>query len=132
MKYTLAGAYDSNIALILSVGDSRETLTEDGRNTASHDLAWPRPEYQPQLPLRLGTLVFEPYGTCATNNEIHCPVLTAVGELAAGLRKLTLRRRGRLIQGLREECRCCLGGEENVNPAATQQLLDCPHTLSAG
>ena len=29
MKYTLAGAYDSNIALILSVGDSRLTAYEE-------------------------------------------------------------------------------------------------------
>ena len=84
MKYTLAGAYDSNIALILSVGDSRDLLREDGRNTASHDLAWPRLEYQPQLPLRLGTLVFEPTVHARPTTKFIVPYLPQSVSLRRG------------------------------------------------
>ncbi len=36
MNYTLAGAYDSNIALLLTVGEGRECLCAHGRGFASH------------------------------------------------------------------------------------------------
>ena len=58
MKYTLAGAYDSNIALLLTVGESRyttyERMAELLRVTT---LRGTRFKHQPQLPLRARALV---------------------------------------------------------------------------
>lgn len=59
MNYTLAGAYDSNIALLLTVGDSREStysaMAEVLRMTR---LRGSRPAYQSSVSLRAGELVF--------------------------------------------------------------------------
>ena len=59
MKYTLAGAYDSNIALLLTVGDTRlDDLPADGGEHSPDPYAWPGPGHQPGVSLRPGELVY--------------------------------------------------------------------------
>ena len=58
MRYRLAGAYDSNIALLLATGDEpRRELASAGRDPAPHHAARHRPRHQPRVPLRPGALV---------------------------------------------------------------------------
>ena len=88
MKYTLAGAYDSNIALILSVGDSRETSHERMAEIPQSDRG--------VRPGATSTSITVWY--IVLNRTVHVgqrrfivPYLTAVGELAAGAQKIDLR-----------------------------------------
>ena len=107
MKYTLAGAYDSNIALILSVGDSRENSYERMAEILRVTTLRGRDLSTNSTSITAWYIGFEPTVHARPTTKFIVPYLTAVGELAAGLRKLTLRQRGRLIQGLREERQCC-------------------------
>ena len=72
MKYTLAGAYDSNIALLLTVGENRldtyQRMAETIRRTTH---ARPRPGHQPGVPLRPGELVYRPEHQRPADHALH-------------------------------------------------------------
>ena len=72
MEYTLAGAYDSNIALLLTVGDSREAAYEHmaevlrASRLRGKDLAT-----NLAFPLRVGALVSRAHGKCKADHAVH-------------------------------------------------------------
>jgi acetyl/propionyl-CoA carboxylase alpha subunit len=75
MKYTLAGAYDSNIALLLTVGDTRldcyRHMAEVIRQTTH---ARQGPGDQPRIPLRPGELVHRSEHQCPSRpRALSCP-----------------------------------------------------------
>lgn len=132
MKYTLAGAYDSNIALILSVGDSRETsyekMAEILRVTAlrGRDLST-------NLNFHYGLVHW------FLNRTVHArpttkfivPYLTAVGELAAGAQNIDLEAAWKsYIKRYGKGAHALLEAKKTLVLRPLQQLLDCPHTLS--
>ena len=132
MKYTLAGAYDSNIALILSVGDSRETSYEKMAEILRVTTLRGR-DLSTNLNFHYGLVHW------FLNRTVHArpttkfivPYLTAVGELAAGAQNIDLevawksysKRYGTGAQALLE-------AKKTLVLRPLQQLLDCPHTLS--
>jgi hypothetical protein len=62
MKYTLAGAYDSNIALLLTVGETRlDCYRAHGRGDPPDHDARQGPGDEPRIPLRPGELVHRPH-----------------------------------------------------------------------
>ena len=83
MEYTLAGAYDSNIALLLTVGDSRESAYEHmaevlrASRLRGKDLATNLAFHYGLVHWFLGRTV-----NARPTTQFIVPYLTAVGELA--------------------------------------------------
>ncbi|UZP74831.1 biotin carboxylase [Candidatus Paraluminiphilus aquimaris] len=132
MKYTLAGAYDSNIALILSVGDSRltsyERMAEILRVTTlrGRDLST-------NLNFHYGLVHW------FLNRTVHArpttkfivPYLTAVGELAQDAKKIDLEAAWKVYSQRNSDTPgSVLEAKKTLILRPLQKLLDCPHTLS--
>ena len=72
MRYNLAGAYDSNIALLLTAGESRTRRARaPGRDPAPHRAARRRPRDQPAGPLRPAELVPRPRRDGEADDAVH-------------------------------------------------------------
>ena len=132
MKYTLAGAYDSNIALILSVGDSRETSYERMAEILRVTTLRGR-DLSTNLNFHYGLVHW------FLNRTVHArpttkfivPYLTAVGELAAGAEKIDLKAAWKAYtKGYGKSASAVLEAKKTLILRPLQQLLDCPHTLS--
>ncbi len=141
MRYRLAGAYDSNIALLLTTGQDRveswQRLVEVFRRATirGHDLA-----HQSRLPLRAADLVSrarDPWAKPTT--KLVVPYLTLVGELAQEARAIDLehalgellRRAAALGPGAAEATRKVLELKETLVARPLRMLFDEPHFLSA-
>ena len=132
MKYTLAGAYDSNIALILSVGDSRETSYERMAEILRVTTLRGR-DLSTNLNFHYGLVHW------FLNRTVHArpttkfivPYLTAVGELAAGAQKIDLEAAWKAYtKGYGKSAGAVLEAKKTLILRPLQHLLDCPHTLS--
>jgi len=140
MKYTLAGAYDSNIALLLTVSDSREAayrrLTEIIRRTRMYgkDLATNLEFHYGLLHWFLARNV-----NARPTTRFIVPYLTAVGQLREQALDVDLEQvyseltRDR-VQTLDAEAaralRECLDAKHTLILRPLQQLLARPHLLS--
>ena len=140
MDYTLAGAYDSNIALLLTVGENRnscyQNMAEVLRQTTMRG-----PELNTNLSFHYGLVNW------FLGNEINArpttkfivPYLTAVGELAKEAQRVDIEAAWTLL------CRQRIGEASQEHQAALQDvlqskqslllrpiklLLDSPHLLS--
>ncbi len=72
MAYTLAGAYDSNIALLLTVGNDRlDGLSPARGDPAGHAAEWQGSRDQPRVPLWPGELVHRREYQCASHDALH-------------------------------------------------------------
>ena len=101
MKYTLAGAYDSNIALILSVGDSRLTAYEEMAEILRVTTLRGR-DLSTNLNFHYGLVHWFLSRTvhARPTTKFIVPYLTAVGELAAAARKIDLEAAWRVMPAL--------------------------------
>lgn len=140
MDYTLAGAYDSNIALLLTVGENRnacyQNMAEVLRQTTMRG-----PELNTNLSFHYGLVNW------FLGNDINArpttkfivPYLTAVGELAKEAQRVDIEAAWTLL------CRQRIGEASQEHQAALQEvlqnkqslllrpiklLLDSPHLLS--
>lgn len=132
MKYTLAGAYDSNIALILSVGDSRETSYEKMAEILRVTTLRGR-DLSTNLNFHYGLVHW------FLNRTVHArpttkfivPYLTAVGELASGAQKIDLEAAWKSYSKRHtKNASAVLDAKKTLILRPLQKLLDCPHTLS--
>ena len=72
MKYTLAGAYDSNIALLLTVGDTRlDTYERLAETLRRHANVWQGSGHQSRVPLRAGQLVYRQEHQCTPDDALY-------------------------------------------------------------
>jgi len=140
MRYRLAGAYDSNVALLLATGrDRRESwdaLTEVLRRTSIRgiDLATNR-EFLYGMMVWFGRR--DPWAKPTTKFVV--PYLTLVGELARESRTIDLdwiceEVPKRLVAAAGEsaaETRAALARKETLVARPLRMLLDEPHHLSA-
>lgn len=130
MKYTLAGAYDSNIALILSVGDSRlsayEEMAEILRVTTlrGQDLSTNLNFHYGLVHWFLSRTV-----NARPTTKFIVPYLTAVGELASVAREVDLEFAWRAHVG-RAVSASVLETKKTLILRPMMKLLQCPHTLS--
>jgi acetyl/propionyl-CoA carboxylase alpha subunit len=130
MKYTLAGAYDSNIALILSVGDSRlsayEEMAEILRVTTlrGQDLST-------NLNFHYGLVHWSLSRTvnARPTTKFIVPYITAVGELASVAREVDVEVAWRAYVG-RAVSASVLETKKTLILRPMMKLLQCPHTLS--
>ncbi len=132
MKYTLAGAYDSNIALILSVGDSRLTSYEKMAEILRVTTLRGR-DLSTNLNFHYGLVHW------FLNRTVHArpttkfivPYLTAVGELAQDAKKIDLEAAWNVhSQRNGDTAGPVLEAKKTLILRPLQKLLDCPHTLS--
>ena len=132
MKYTLAGAYDSNIALILSVGDSRLTSYEKMAEILRVTTLRGR-DLSTNLNFHYGLVHW------FLNRTVHArpttkfivPYLTAVGELAQDAKKIDLEAAWKVYSQRNSDTPgSVLEAKKTLILRPLQKLLDCPHTLS--
>ncbi len=130
MKYTLAGAYDSNIALILSVGASRlsayEEMAEILRVTTlrGQDLSTNLNFHYGLVHWFLSRTV-----NARPTTKFIVPYLTAVGELASVAREVDLDVAWRAY--VRHSASASvLEAKKTLILRPMMKLLQCPHTLS--
>lgn len=140
MDYTLAGAYDSNIALLLTVGESRnscyQNMAEVLRQTTMRG-----PELNTNLSFHYGLVNW------FLGNDINArpttkfivPYLTAVGELAKEAQRVdieaawTLLCRQRIDEASQEHqaaLQDVLQSKQSLLLRPIKVLLDSPHLLS--
>ena len=140
MEYTLAGAYDSNIALLLTVGNSRtacyEHMAEVLRKTAMRG-----PELHTNLQFHYGLVNW------FLGNEINArpttkfivPYLTSVGELAQEANRvdvaaawdfLCAQRLTEATEAHRPAVRDVLQRKQSLLLRPIQALMAAPHLLS--
>ena len=140
MKYTLAGAYDSNIALLLTVGTSRmdsyQKLAAVIRcsNISGRDLATNLEFHYGLVNWFIGNNI-----NARPTTRFIVPYLTAVGELKAASAKVDL------VHAYAEIEKAVIGGAADEHKSAykealshkysllrrpLQELLDSPHKLS--
>jgi biotin carboxyl carrier protein len=130
MKYTLAGAYDSNIALILSVGDSRlsayEEMAEILRVTTlrGQDLSTNLNFHYGLVHWFLSRTV-----NARPTTKFIVPYITAVGELASVAREVDVEVAWRAYVG-RAVSASVLETKKTLILRPMMKLLQCPHTLS--
>ncbi|MCB1842401.1 MAG: biotin carboxylase, partial [Halioglobus sp.] len=140
MKYTLAGAYDSNIALLLTVGESRlqtyENMAETIRQTRmrGQDLATNLEFHYGLVNWFIGQNI-----NARPTTRFIVPYLTAVGELKQQANNLDVdfaySRIGQaLLSGPDEEAQAALAHalqmKESLLLRPLKRLLDEPHVLS--
>jgi len=140
MKYTLAGAYDSNIALLLTVGDSRlhcyEAMAETIRQTRMRgkDLATNLEFHYGLVNWFVGQNI-----NARPTTRFIVPYLTAVGELrreAEGIdlahawRSLGERETATLEAGPARQLRDALELKQSLLLRPVEMLLEQPHVLS--
>ena len=132
MKYTLAGAYDSNIALILSVGDSRLTAYEEMAEILRVTTLRGR-DLSTNLNFHYGLVHWFLSRTVDARPTTKFIVLylTAVGELAAVARKIDLEAawRGYSLASTSNDSQV-LDAKKTLVLRPIEKLLSCPHTLS--
>jgi acetyl/propionyl-CoA carboxylase alpha subunit len=132
MKYTLAGAYDSNIALILSVGDSRLTAYEEMAEILRVTTLRGR-DLSTNLNFHYGLVHWFLSRTvhARPTTKFIVPYLTAVGELAAVARKIDLEAawRGYSLASTSNDSQV-LDAKKTLVLRPIEKLLSCPHTLS--
>ena len=132
MKYTLAGAYDSNIALILSVGESRLTAYEHMAEILRVTTLRGR-DLSTNLNFHYGLVHWFLSRTvhARPTTKFIVPYLTAVGELAAAAREIDLelawREYARRTQSANN---AILEAKKTLILRPLEALLSCPHTLS--
>jgi biotin carboxyl carrier protein len=140
MKYTLAGAYDSNIALLLTVGGNRmetyQNMAETIRHTRMHgeDLATNLEFHYGLVNWFIGQNI-----NARPTTRFIVPYLTAVGELKAQANNIDLEYAYRqiskqLLAGTDGEAASALGHtlqlKESLLLRPLKILLAEPHTLS--
>ncbi len=140
MKYTLAGAYDSNIALLLTVGETRldtyQNMAETIRHTRMHgeDLATNLEFHYGLVNWFIGHNI-----NARPTTRFIVPYLTAVGALKARANDIDLayayRQIGvKLLEGLEERAARALSEtlqmKESLLLRPLQRLLAEPHILS--
>ena len=139
MNYTLAGAYDSNIALLLTVGDSRESAYEQmaevlrAARLRGKDLQTNLAFHYGLVHWFLGRTV-----NARPTTQFVVPYLTAVGELAQEAGRVDVDIAWRLIcQAQREEfpdlepaLQTVLAAKESLFTRPLKLLLKSPHLLS--
>ncbi|MEZ5555656.1 biotin/lipoyl-containing protein [Haliea sp.] len=140
MKYTLAGAYDSNIALLLTVGDTRletyERMAEVIRRTRMRgkDLATNLEFHYGLVNWFIGQNI-----NARPTTRFIVPYLTAVGELKAQANKLDIDFAWQQIsraalKGLTDEAakalRSCLELKSTLLLRPLERLLAEPHILA--
>ena len=124
MKYTLAGAYDSNIALLLTVGDSRletyQKMAEIIRQTRmrGHDLATNLEFHYGLVNWFIGQNI-----NARPTTRFIVPYLTAVGELKQRANDLDLE------YAYRQICNQVLAGAEGDAKAALSETLQLKESL---
>jgi acetyl/propionyl-CoA carboxylase alpha subunit len=132
MKYTLAGAYDSNIALILSVGDSRLTSYEKMAEILRVTTLRGR-DLSTNLNFHYGLVHWFLSRTvhARPTTKFIVPYLTAVGELAQDAKKVDLDAAWKVYsQRNGDTAGSILEAKKTLILRPLQKLLDCPHTLS--
>ena len=140
MKYTLAGAYDSNIALLLTVGDTRldcyARLAETIRQTRlrGQDLATNIEFHYGLVKWFIGHNV-----NARPTTRFIVPYLTAVGELGQQAASIDLAQAwqavcDRELEGLDQSAAAALREtlelKQTLLKRPVQRLLDQPHLLS--
>ena len=140
MKYTLAGAYDSNIALLLTVGDTRldcyARLAETIRQTRlrGQDLATNIEFHYGLVKWFIGHNV-----NARPTTRFIVPYLTAVGELGQQAANIDLAQAwqavcDRELEGLDQSAAAALREtlelKQTLLKRPVQRLLDQPHLLS--
>jgi acetyl/propionyl-CoA carboxylase alpha subunit len=140
MKYTLAGAYDSNIALLLTVGDTRldtyQNMAEVIRQTRmrGQDLATNLEFHYGLVNWFIGQTV-----NARPTTRFIVPYLTAVGELKQRANDIDLAYAYQqicqsLLQGLEGDAKAALSDtlqlKESLLVRPLTRLLNEPHTLS--
>ncbi len=140
MKYTLAGAYDSNIALLLTVGESRletyQRMAETIRQTRmrGHDLATNLEFHYGLVNWFIGQNI-----NARPTTRFIVPYLTAVGELKQQANNLDLEQAyqqlsKKLLAAAEGEARSALSEtlqlKESLLLRPLAKLLDEPHLLS--
>ena len=140
MKYTLAGAYDSNIALLLTVGDTRldcyARLAETIRQTRlrGQDLATNIEFHYGLIKWFIGHNV-----NARPTTRFIVPYLTAVGELGQQAASIDLAQAwqavcDRELEGLDQSAAAALREtlelKQTLLKRPVQRLLDQPHLLS--
>jgi biotin carboxyl carrier protein len=139
MEYTLAGAYDSNIALLLTVGDSREAAYEHmaevlrASRLRGKDLATNLAFHYGLVHWFLGRTV-----NARPTTQFIVPYLTAVGELAQESGRVDVNTAWRLLCTARLEAagaeegalRQVLAAKESLLIRPIEQLMAAPHLLS--
>ena len=140
MKYTLAGAYDSNIALLLTVGDTRldcyARLAETIRQTRlrGQDLATNIEFHYGLIKWFIGHNV-----NARPTTRFIVPYLTAVGELGQQAASIDLAQAwqalcDRELEGLDQSAAAALREtlelKQTLLKRPLQRLLDQPHLLS--
>jgi acetyl/propionyl-CoA carboxylase alpha subunit len=140
MKYTLAGAYDSNIALLLTVGETRletyQNMAETIRHTRMHgeDLCTNLEFHYGLVNFFIGQNI-----NARPTTRFIVPYLTAVGELKARANNIDLSYAyreigGRLLEGVDGEVaralRQTMDLKESLLLRPLQRLLQEPHILS--
>ena len=127
MRYRLAGAYDSNVALLLSTGESREQsftrIAEILRKSILRGI-----DLNTNLEFLHGMVAWfhnrDSWGKPTTKFVV--PYLTAVGELRAAAESIDLDHAFQRI-ALSAQTRAAAGGDAAV--LATRQALDLKETL---
>lgn len=139
MNYTLAGAYDSNIALLLTVGDSREAAYEQMAEVLRATRLRGR-DLQTNLAFHYG-LVHWFLGRTVNarpTTQFIVPYLTAVGELAQEAGRVDVDVAWRLLCSARVDTeahdkalmRATLAAKESLLLRPIKQLMSSPHLLS--
>jgi len=140
MKYTLAGAYDSNIALLLTVGESRldvyEKMADTIRQTRmrGHDLATNLEFHYGLVNWFIGQNI-----NARPTTRFIVPYLTAVGELKQRADHIDLGHAyqqicARALEGLAGEQKAALAHslerKESLLLRPVEKLLSEPHILA--
>ena len=139
MEYTLAGAYDSNIALLLTVGDTREAAYEHmaevlrASRLRGKDLATNLAFHYGLVNWFLGRTV-----NARPTTQFIVPYLTAVGELAQESGRVDVGIAWRLLCAARldtagaehDALRQVLAAKESLLIRPIEQLMASPHLLS--
>ena len=139
MEYTLAGAYDSNIALLLTVGDSRESAYEHmaevlrASRLRGRDLATNLAFHYGLVHWFLGRTV-----NARPTTQFIVPYLTAVGELAQETGRVDVdvawqqlcAARVRASDSDQGALQKVLSAKESLLLRPIKQLIASPHLLS--
>ncbi len=139
MEYTLAGAYDSNIALLLTVGDSRETAYEHmaevlrASRLRGKDLATNLAFHYGLVHWFLGRTV-----NARPTTQFIVPYLTAVGELAQEAGRVDVDAAWQQLCAARVQAAVSdqsalqkvLSAKESLLLRPIKQLMSSPHLLS--
>jgi acetyl/propionyl-CoA carboxylase alpha subunit len=139
MQYTLAGAYDSNIALLLTVGDSRESAYEQmaevlrATSLRGRDLHTNLQFHYGLVHWFLGRTV-----NARPTTRFIVPYLTAVGELATETANIDIDAAWQMLSeaelaaapGQSDNLQAVLARKQSLVLRPVRMLLESPHLLS--